>query len=155
MDSEKIENSFKQVIEETMIHFETIRREIRISKAAILKAEYRLNLCEKRFKSTVTSLKEDMKILIELHCTNDADDFDIGPESDINITNAQTQRDSIVIPNAEIGPFTSTPKCKDAKDCSKDDSGLELSRADADGDEELPISKRRKTRKRKHAYLDD
>ena len=160
MDSANIDNTFKQVLENTMTEFATITREIRKSKAAILQAEYRLNLCQKRLRSAVTSLKDDVNIVLALQCNDEAGDSiianaDIEPQASTSKRHdAKHEANNCDIAIADKEPRTSTPTRHDVQPTNMNDSGLELSRADADEDDDDRIPQRRSTRKRTHAFLD-
>ena len=180
MDSANINNTFKGVLENMMTEFATIRREIRKSKAAILQAECRLNLCQKRLRSAVNSLKDDVNIVLTLQCNDETEDYFIANEdstpkrhdgkleannynatiTDIGPQTLTPKRHDVLhlagdanVDSADMQPQTSPSKRLDVKRNKLNDSGVELSEADADEDDNN-IPQRRSKRKRTHAFSD-
>ena len=102
-----------------MTEFVTIRREIRKSKAAILQAEYRLNLCQTRLTSALHSLKDDVNIVLALQCNDEASDYfianaDIDPPASTPTRHAAKHpADDYNIAITDTEPQTSTPKRHD------------------------------------------
>lgn len=122
----------KTIIRVTEKEFDTTRRKIRKSKAAILQAQYHLNLSQTRFRSTVNSLKDDANILLALQCSDKADDTNANACIEPQVWTpkqhpAKHEASDEIIVDADIDLQTSTPTRHDATSGDMNDSGLDLS----------------------------